>query len=87
MENGNELEDVVINLSGDLLMLDWNGQERLISLKDLVDTFKNDMKNLRDRTDTDEDAVEYMDKAFSEKLMELAEYSQGISIKEKRTLQ
>tara|TARA_R110002020_G_scaffold224589_2_gene434119 strand:+ start:289 stop:552 length:264 start_codon:yes stop_codon:yes gene_type:complete len=87
MINGNELEDVVINLSGDLLMLDWNGQERLISLKDLVDTFKNDMKNLRDRTDTDEDAVEYMDKAFSEKLMELAEYSQGISIKEKRTLQ
>ena len=87
MINGNELEDVVINLSGDLLMLDWNGQERLISLKDLVDTFKNDMKNLRDRTDTDEDAVEYMDKAFSEKLMELDEYSQGISIKEKRTLQ
>ena len=31
MINGNELEDVVINLSGDLLMLDWNGQERLIS--------------------------------------------------------
>lgn len=87
MINGNELEDVVINLSGDLLMLDWNGQERLISLKDLVDTFKNDMKNLRDRTDTDEDAVEYMDKAFSEKLMELAEYSKAISIKEKRTLQ
>ena len=87
MINGNELEDVVINLSGDLLMLDWNGQERLISLKDLVDTFKNDMKNLRDRADTDDEAVEYMDKAFSEKLMELAEYSQGISIKEKRTLQ
>ena len=40
MENGNKLDEVVVNLSGDLIMLDWDGDEKLISLKDLVDKFK-----------------------------------------------
>ena len=87
MENGNKLDEVVVNLSGDLIMLDWDGDEKLISLKDLVDKFKIDMKELMDRGDTDHDAVEYMDTLFSAKLLELAEYSKSLSLNEKRTLQ
>ncbi len=72
MENGNKLDEVVVNLSGDLIMLDWDGDEKLISLKDLVDKFKLDMKDLKQRGDTDLEVIEYMDKSFSDKLEELA---------------
>jgi len=53
MENGNKLDEIVMNLSGDSLLLDWEGYEKLINLKDLVDKFKIDMKELMDRGDTD----------------------------------
>jgi len=59
----NKLDEIVMNLSGDSLLLDWNGHEKLINL-----------------------AVEYLDTQFSIKLLELAEYSKGISVTEKRTI-
>ena len=82
----NKLDEIVMNLSGDSLLLDWNGHEKLINLKDLVDNFKEDMRDLKNRGDTDDLAVEYLDTQFSIKLLELAEYSKGISVTEKRTI-
>ena len=83
----NKLDEVVVNLSGDLIMLDWKGNEKLISLKDLVDKFKLDMKQLKDSGNTDVEVIEYMDKSFSDKLEELAQYAKEVNIDRKRTLQ
>jgi len=87
MENGNKLDEIVMNLSGDSLLLDWEGYEKLINLKDLVDKFKLDMKDLKQRGDTDLEVIEYMDKSFSDKLEELAQYSKEVNLDSKRTLQ
>ena len=86
MTNGNELEEVVVTLSGDLIMLDWKGQERLIRLKDLVDTFKVDMTIQRVRSDTDTDLIDSINESFCQKLSDVAEYSKNISVDRNITL-
>jgi len=71
---------ITLNLSGHLLMMDWDNKEQLINLKDLVDKFKLDMQKLIKRDDTSTDLILYMDKEFSKGLKELAEYSENYSI-------
>jgi hypothetical protein len=72
--------NITLNLSGHLLMMDWDNKEQLINLKDLVDKFKLDMQKLIKRDDTSTDLILYMDKEFSKGLKELAEYSENYSI-------
>ena len=45
------------------------------------------MKQLKDSGNTDVEVIEYMDKNFSDKLEELAQYAKEVNIDRKRTLQ
>jgi len=77
---------ITLNLSGNFLMMDWENKEELINLKDLVDKFKIDMKELIQRDDTCNESIFYMDREFTKGLKELAEYSENLNIDEKITI-
>ena len=82
----NKLDDVVVNLAGKLLLLDLNEEERLISMYDLVDTYKAGQDEYRGRGDTSSDLADRLLKSFVKELQELADYAKEVCI-EKRTLQ
>jgi len=87
LNGGNNMKNkITLNLSGNLLMMDWENKEELINLKDLVDKFKLDMKELIQRDDTSKKLIIYMDKEFSKGLRELAEYSENYSININETI-
>ena len=60
----NKLDDVVVNLAGKLLLLDLNEEERLISMYDLVDTYKAGQDEYRGRGDTSSDLADRLLKSF-----------------------
>ena len=70
-----DIENIKFTLSGDLLMIDFEGQERLLSLEELIDDFKKDMNVLKERDDTDTELVFSMQKGFIDGLSKLHDYA------------
>ena len=69
------LEEIEFNLSGSHIHIIWKDEERLISIKDLIDAFKNDMDDLKIRDDTDSSMPIYMEEKLIEELGKLQSYA------------
>ena len=72
------LKEIEFHLSGSHIHIIWKDEERLISIKDLIDTFKNDMDDLKVRDDTDKSIPIYMEEKLIEELGKLQSYAKKI---------